>query len=450
MRHHTHFMRHIIDWLTAIESKLFASLSALTASFGTDPNKSTFESDGTLVFEGDATVWDDMRVAVYNTDIIGTNPPIDATFKTDGSGSPGTSSALSFLSNSSGTLSIPDSGPYPWDAGSSIEFWFRPKVGSSAYNQIIDKNNIFALSWWGSSEVALNVTGMGFTTSATSLNVGSWNPIIITFEPGSPNIARLYVNGTLSGTITSGGFFSDNTNNIVVNADTILYDIDQLAFWSKVLTPAEVTARYNGGAGSALVGTETDLEACWNMNDGSGSTVTDIVSANNGSISGTENTHFEWISGHVGAPSISSRGVALRYFRPGEINEVFFTLQMPHSWKEGSDIYPHVHWVPESDLGVGEAVEWGLEYTWASIGSTFGDTTIISSDVPEIPNPTTGTHELTRLGTIDGSGETLSSMIVCRVFRDGVSDNYSGNAGLMEIDFHYEIDTIGSRQEFIK
>ena len=26
--------------------------------------------------------------------------------------------------------------------------------------------------------------------------------------------------------------------------------------------------------------------------------------------------------------------------------EVFFDVQMPHDWKQGTSVYPHVHWAP--------------------------------------------------------------------------------------------------------
>jgi hypothetical protein len=45
-------------------------------------------------------------------------------------------------------------------------------------------------------------------------------------------------------------------------------------------------------------------------------------------------------------------------------------------------------------------------------------------------------------------------MLICRVFRDatgsGLTDNFLGDAGLFEIDFHYRIDSFGSNEEYIK
>jgi hypothetical protein len=61
-------------------------------------------------------------------------------------------------------------------------------------------------------------------------------------------------------------------------------------------------------------------------------------------------------------------------------------------------------------------------------------------------------HLLTPLPTMSGSGKTLSSMIICRLYRDADAgaDDFAYDAGLFEIDFHYQIDSDGSRQEYTK
>ena len=54
------------------------------------------------------------------------------------------------------------------------------------------------------------------------------------------------------------------------------------------------------------------------------------------------------------------------------------------------------------------------------------------------------------MSAIDG----VSAMLIGRVFRDatgaGGTDDYGADAILLEIDFHYEIDGFGSRDEYIK
>jgi hypothetical protein len=129
-------------------------------------------------------------------------------------------------------------------------------------------------------------------------------------------------------------------------------------------------------------------------------------------------------------------------------DEIFFTVQMPHSWKIGSTIYPHLHWCPESSVDPSDNVGIGFEYEWVGIGDTFSGTITITRDVP------TGVgsalkhlvHNFDEAG-IDGSSITgVSSMLNCRFFRQAAgSDNYAGGIFALEVDFHYEIDTIGSR-----
>lgn len=151
------------------------------------------------------------------------------------------------------------------------------------------------------------------------------------------------------------------------------------------------------------------------------------------------------------------RGVYIYYFAGGSTEqELFFTVQIPHGRKYTTNIFPHVHWAPESDLGTADVV-WGLEYNWANLGEELGNTQIIygSSKVDLIGGPATADkHLLTALGTggINGSEKILSSMLICRIFRatSHADDNYTGKAGLLQIDFHIEYDADGSRELYIK
>jgi hypothetical protein len=123
---------------------------------------------------------------------------------------------------------------------------------------------------------------------------------------------------------------------------------------------------------------------------------------------------------------------------------------MPHGYKIGSDIHPHVHWLPQT-TSTG-TVNWQLEYSIANINSVLGNTTTIQ--MPGVGAGIANTHQLTDASpeTIDGSSLTLSNMMLGRLFRDGGvgADTFVGDAALMEFDLHFEKDTVGSRQEIIK
>lgn len=123
--------------------------------------------------------------------------------------------------------------------------------------------------------------------------------------------------------------------------------------------------------------------------------------------------------------------------------------QMPHAWKIGSPIFPHIHWQPRT-TNVGNAF-WRLEYKWVNIGDVeSGSWTTL--DVLGSADGNVGKHLLTAWSSISGTGKTLSSMIKFKLSRIGgdVLDTYTGDALLLQFDFHYERDTLGSRQEYIK
>jgi len=141
-------------------------------------------------------------------------------------------------------------------------------------------------------------------------------------------------------------------------------------------------------------------------------------------------------------------------FDPGTMEQVFFTAQIPHSYKEGTDIEVHVHWTPAiGGVQAVHQVRWGLECTWVNMGATFGNPTTLYGSTPTPDEQLIANrHYVTELGDLDGTGKTISSMLVCRLFRNATheDDDYTGDAGLLEIDFHYEIDRPGSREEYVK
>ena len=145
----------------------------------------------------------------------------------------------------------------------------------------------------------------------------------------------------------------------------------------------------------------------------------------------------------------------INWFRSSGIDEMYFVVQLPHDWNEGTTIFPHIHWTPSED---GSGVpRWGLQYAWANIGDVFPSYTTIYGSV-RIPSQTgnlvKSSHYLTPFdsGGIAGTGKTISSMLVCRIFRDGdhADDTFTGLAGALEVDFHYERNTLGSREEYTK
>lgn len=139
------------------------------------------------------------------------------------------------------------------------------------------------------------------------------------------------------------------------------------------------------------------------------------------------------------------------------LEQVFFTIQMPHCWKQGSTIYPHVHFSPTSTNSSdtnSRTVRFSLEYTWANINGTFGASSTLHMDSQGfVPNTSQWKHLLATNATgIDGTGKTLSSMLVCRLYRNpaATEDTYPQDVAFLQFDIHYEIDSLGSEGEYTK
>jgi len=125
-------------------------------------------------------------------------------------------------------------------------------------------------------------------------------------------------------------------------------------------------------------------------------------------------------------------------------DELHGSIETLHDYLEGSDIIPHVHWMPSTnDAG---DVKWQLEYIWISrTGTVAGSTTI---DVTVAAGGTAWTLHRSDFPTIDGTGRNIGDRFIFRIFRnpaDG-ADTYAHDAAIMDFGVHFERDTMGSRQ----
>lgn len=137
-------------------------------------------------------------------------------------------------------------------------------------------------------------------------------------------------------------------------------------------------------------------------------------------------------------------------FEASATNIITGVAQMPHTWKEGSAIEPHIHWCPTSN-GAGD-VAWRFSYQVANRQATFPGSLTSAGIVVDAADGTTNKHQFHDFPTIDMTGKTISAMIVWKLERVGgdLSDTYAGNARFLELDFHYQKDSEGSRQEQAK
>lgn len=132
----------------------------------------------------------------------------------------------------------------------------------------------------------------------------------------------------------------------------------------------------------------------------------------------------------------------------GDGDEVLACVQMPHSWKEGGTIYPHIHFFTMTDVDPSDNFDMDFEYWWADIGEDFPANTTLVTTTHATGVNSQFQHQagnLTAAG-IDGTGHTISSVLHIRIERQAsAGDNYAGGVVISDFDIHFEKDTVGSR-----
>jgi hypothetical protein len=152
---------------------------------------------------------------------------------------------------------------------------------------------------------------------------------------------------------------------------------------------------------------------------------------------------------------VAYKGGIVYEFNTGNDETCAFNVQLPHAYKLGTDIEFHIHYLIRADGANGvdpENVKWDFTYSWADIDDEQPAETTVSTTI-DVKALTADTHYLGEIAsTIDGSGISgVSSMIICSLGRDvSVANNYTDDVLVMELDFHYQIDTLGSRDEAVK
>ncbi|TDO22275.1 LamG-like jellyroll fold domain-containing protein, partial [Sediminibacterium goheungense] len=220
------------------------------------------------------------------------------------------SGALNF--NGSTYITIPHTNNLNVSAGGQLtmEAWVNPAVsgqwrnilmkGSYGYGMAIDASN--RLYFWDQGGGNANNTWSDVTVPANT-----WSHVAITVQDnGSTLSVKLYLNGVNVGNKTSPiAQINDNTASLIIGrqgtgcgCNYFNGKLDDVRIWNTVRTASEISA----GMNSCLSGSETGLLALYKMDDGSGTTVIDSKSANNGTITGTAS----WTSGNLVCGAVCS------------------------------------------------------------------------------------------------------------------------------------------------
>ena len=184
-------------------------------------------------------------------------------------------------------------------ANGSISMWFKTSntAGQIFMAKWASGQQQFYAILYPNTRIDVYGTSIGFrSTDSMALADGNWHHLAITLEGGLTGNQRfkVYVDGTA---LTNLGFsgptaFSTSTSDLLIgkrNAYSFSEwngNLDEVAIFTKTLSPSEVTGLYNSGVPTNLTG-EVGLANWWRMGDndsGTGTTVTDQAGSNNGTL----------------------------------------------------------------------------------------------------------------------------------------------------------------------
>jgi hypothetical protein len=165
---------------------------------------------------------------------------------------------------------------------------------------------------------------------------------------------------------------------------------------------------------------------------------------------------------YVGLDASRVSGTTQTTFVGGNIRELVFSnndtadfpsIETQHDYKEGTDIESHLHIATRGTNASAYHVRYTIEYTWANRNVVFPATTTLDVETT-IPGGTAEfTHIYIDMGAISGAGKLIGSQLkfLLKKIASASSDApAANNPYVLQAGFHYQKDTIGSRQEAVK
>jgi hypothetical protein len=125
---------------------------------------------------------------------------------------------------------------------------------------------------------------------------------------------------------------------------------------------------------------------------------------------------------------------------------LYFIVQLPHRYKEGTALYPHVHWRQAAD----QTPVFKLDYKWFNVGAAIpADFSTYEMSTKAITYTSGSIQQISKNATgITGTGKTISSILICKLYRQDSA--YTGDCLAYQFDIHYEADSLGSDLEYEK
>lgn len=151
--------------------------------------------------------------------------------------------------------------------------------------------------------------------------------------------------------------------------------------------------------------------------------------------------------GATAKPDFDTTDIGLLFPQNDDTEVAYINAQYPHAYKFTTDACPHVHFVQATSL----LPTFKMDVRWIENGgdSTVSFATYSTEDAGALAYTSGSILQILDFPCVDGSAvDSLSSMMDIKLYRD---DNVvSGDVLVKEFDIHYQLDSVGSRQEYTK
>lgn len=123
-----------------------------------------------------------------------------------------------------------------------------------------------------------------------------------------------------------------------------------------------------------------------------------------------------------------------------QVEELFYHVDLQCDYIAGTDIIPHVYWMP-STTGSGDVL-WQWDYQWVEVGGTFAAPT--NAPCTAVAAGGTAWVDKRSEATVSGTGRTYNSRLLLRLFRDpaNAGDTYGADAVLSSVGVHYSANPL--------
>jgi hypothetical protein len=119
-------------------------------------------------------------------------------------------------------------------------------------------------------------------------------------------------------------------------------------------------------------------------------------------------------------------------------------IEIPHDYKQGTDLIFHVHWGANDAPTDTDQVEWELTYTLSREGTTLNPVAVITTN--DIAYDTQYEWMRSDFPTITGTNFLIGDQFLFTLKRIAAAgDAFAGETLVATIGFHYQVDTLGSR-----